>query len=377
MQQQLISENSMDSSITEWVAALPRMLSAPYGHAHILSQVIEVALSDAAPPPLVEKMMQAVARFAPQNDATAGALLTLLECQAHPLPVIHALGSICVGCSDAVISRAMQLLQACASADRALVVAALGAMAAMPLKDHMKRAAFDTAAASLTYISDADAPSVSRAVLTACAGNSSGGGGSGLQSQAVACVRTVCSSINHQHASLVHEEVAAAAKADARTWKALLAVINTAQPWAPFDAALALLLLPCRRFRPAINAAIHRALQSSAISPEIFAPIFAAPTPSPADDRSSYAGGSSMRSNANSGGALLFIDCLLRAPTLPQPMQWMACVIVPLIRRSRCSSEVAAQLVVTGASAVSLSFLVLRHRCSIVAHLSRGWRRSN
>jgi hypothetical protein len=29
--------------------------------------------------------------------------------------------------------------------------------------------------------------------------------------------------------------------------------MNTAQPWAPFDAALALLLLPCRRFRPAIR----------------------------------------------------------------------------------------------------------------------------
>jgi hypothetical protein len=253
MQQQFVAELSTESSIAEWAAALPRMLSAPYGHARILPQVIEVALSDAVPPPLVEKMMQAVARFAPQNDATASALLTLLECQAHPLPVIHALGSICVGCSDAIISRAMLQLQACASADRSLVVAALGAMSAMPLKDHMKRAAFDTAAASLAYISDVDAPSVSRAVLTACAGNSSSGGGGGLQAQAVACVRAVCSSIGPQHASLVHEEVAAAAKADARTWKALLTAMNTAQPWAPFDAALALLLLPCRRFRPAIR----------------------------------------------------------------------------------------------------------------------------
>ncbi len=363
MQQQLLNEKSSDSSVTEWVAALPRMLSAPYGHANILPQVIEVALSDAVPSPLVEKMMQAVARFAPQNDATASALLTLLECQAHPLPVIHALGSICVGCSDAIVSRAMLLLQACASTDRTLVVAALGAMASMPLKDHMKRAAFDTAVASLAYISDADAPSVSRAVLTACAGS---GGSGGLQSQAVACVRAVCSSINHQHASLVHEEVAAAAKADTRTWKALLAVINTAQPWAPFDAALALLLLPCRRFRPAINAAIHRALQTSAISPEIFAPIFAAPAPSPAEDHMSYSGGGSSRSNASGGGALLFVDSLLRAPTLPQPMQWMACVIVPLIRRSRWSSEVAAQLVVTGAAAVSICFFrltLLTQRC--------------
>jgi hypothetical protein len=346
----------MDSSIVEWVAALPHMLSAPYGHAELLPQVIEVALSDAVPPALVEKMLQAVARFAPQNDATANALLTLLECQVHSLPVIHALGSICVACSEAVVARALLLLQSCASADRLLVVAALGAMAAMPLKDQMKRVAFDTAAASLAYISDADAPSVSRSVLTACSGGSSSSA-SALQSQAVSCVRAVCSSIGHQHASLVHEEVAAAAKADAKTWKALLAVISTAQPWTPFDAALAVLLLPCRRFRPAITAAIHRALQSSAISPDIFAPIFCATVPTSAD-RASYAGTSFSKSSAGSGGgATLLVDALLRSPTLPQPMQWMECVIVPLIRHSRCSSEVAAQLVITGAAAASLAAL--------------------
>ncbi len=346
----------MDSSIVEWVAALPRMLSAPYGHAELLPQVIEVALSDAVPPALVEKMLQAVARFAPQNDATANALLTLLECQVHSLPVIHALGSICVACSEAVVARALLLLQSCASADRLLVVAALGAMAAMPLKDQMKRVAFDTAAASLAYISDADAPSVSRSVLTACSGSSSSSSSSSssaLQSQAVSCVRAVCSSISHQHASLVHEEVAAAAKADAKTWKALLAVISAAQPWTPFDAALAVLLLPCRRFRPAIAQAIHRALHSSAISPDIFAPIFCATVPTSAD-RASYAGASFSKSSAGSGGATLLVHALLRSPTLPQPMQWMECVIVPLIRHSRCSSEVAAQLVITGAAAASL-----------------------
>ena len=355
-QQPLPSEQPADPSITQWVAALPRLLSAPYGHGELLPQIIEVALSDAVPPPLVEKMIQAVARFAPQNDATANALLTLLECQVHPLPVIHALGSICVACSEGIVSRTMLLLQTCASADRSLVVAALGAMAAMPLKDHMKRIAFDTAASSLAYISDADAPSVSRAVLTACAGNSSSGS-NGLQSQAVSCVRAVCSSIGHQHASLVHEEVAAAAKADTRTWKALYAAISAAQPWAPFDAALALLLLPCRRFRPAITAAIHRALHTSAISPEIFAPIFASCAAAADDDRSVYSRSNSSRSSSDGfgGGALLLVDALLRSPSLPQPMQWMACMIVPLIRRSRCSSEVAAHLVVTGASVAALT----------------------
>ena len=348
--QPLLPEQPADSSIAEWVAALPRMLSAPCGHADLLSQIIEVALSDAVPPSLVEKMLQAVARFAPQNDATASALLTLLECHVHPLPVIHALGSICVACSESVVSRALLLLQSCASADRSLVVAALGAMAAMPLKDQMKRVAFDTAAASLAYISDADAPSVSRSVLTACSGNSSSGSSS-LQSQAVTCVRAVCSSIGQQHASLVHEEMAAAAKADAKTWKALLAAINAAHPWAPFDAALALLLLPCRRFRPAITASIHRALQSSAISPELFAPNFAG-TAVAVGDRSSCAGGSFSRSSGG-GGALLLVDALLRSPTLPQPMEWMECVIVPLIRRSHCSSEVAVQLVITGAAAAA------------------------
>jgi hypothetical protein len=194
---------------------------------------------------------------------------------------------------------------------------------------------------------------VSRAVLTACAGNSSSGSNS-LQSQAVSCVRAVCSSISQQHASLVHEEVAAAAKADTRTWKALYSAINAAQPWAPFDAALALLLLPCRRFRLAITAAIHRALHTSAISPQIFAPIFASCAAAPDRDRSFYSGGSSSRSSDGfGGGALLLVDALLRSPLLPQPMQWMECMIVPLIRRSRCSSEVAAHMVVTGAAAVA------------------------
>jgi hypothetical protein len=360
MQQQslLDTEQSMDSSVAkvaDWVAALPRMLSDPYGHPDILPRIIEVALSDAVPDSIVDKMMQAVARFAPQNDATASALLTLLECQAHALPVIHALGSICVACSEDIITRALHLLQGCASADRSLVVAALGAMAAMPLKDHMKRVAFDTAVASLAYISDADAPSVSRAVLTACAGSSS----CGLEIQAVACVRAVCGSINSQDASLVHEEVAAAAKAHARTWKALLAAINAAQPWAPFDAALALLLLPCRRFRPSITAAIHRALRASTISPEIFAPIFASPAPTPMSERWSHGG---VGSGSGGGGALLLVDALLRSPALPQPMRWMTCVIVPLIRQSRCSTEVASHLVVTGDGVVlELVLLGLSH----------------
>jgi hypothetical protein len=130
---------------------------------------------------------------------------------------------------------------------------------------------------------------------------------------------------------------------------------------------------------PPISAALHRALQSAAISPEIFAPIFAAPAPALANDRQSCAGASSSISSSRSsgGGALLFVDCLLRAPTLPQPMQWMACVILPLVTRSCCSSEVAVQLVVTGAAALSVCTASSSSCCrSAVADPARRGRRS-